>query len=145
MLNACFERAEKVWSKTEIIKVKFTGDEIMLVFATADAAARCAVGINREMRELLKPYGLSAGTGVHCGQLVEGLIGSEEIKAYDIIGDAVNTAKRICDAAAGGEVLISESVYAEIADHATVSETRKLSVKGKAEPLIVYALEDMRE
>jgi class 3 adenylate cyclase len=145
MLNACFERAEKVWSKTEIIKVKFTGDEIMLVFATADAAARCAVGINSAMRELLKPYGLSAGTGVHCGQLVEGLIGSEEVKAYDIIGDAVNTAKRICDAAAGGEVLISESVYAEIADKATVSETKKLSVKGKAEPLIVYALEDVRQ
>jgi class 3 adenylate cyclase len=41
MLNAFFETAERVWSNTEIIKVKFTGDEVMLVFATTDIAAQC--------------------------------------------------------------------------------------------------------
>ncbi len=145
MLNAYFETAERVWSNTEIIKVKFTGDEVMLVFATTDIAAQCALDLNRETWELLKSYGLSAGTGVHSGQVVEGLMGSEDVKGYDIIGDAVNTAKRICDVAEGGEVLISQSVYEKIGDRATVLETRKISVKGKTEPLIVYALQDVRQ
>jgi class 3 adenylate cyclase len=77
--------------------------------------------------------------------VVEGLMGSGDVKGYDIIGDAVNTAKRICDVAAGGEVLISQSVYKEIGDRAIILETRKISVKGKTEPLIVYALQDVRQ
>jgi hypothetical protein len=48
---------------------------------------------------------------VHYGELVEGLIGGEKLRSYDIIGDTVNTAKRLFDKATGGELLGSESVF----------------------------------
>jgi adenylate cyclase len=44
------------------------------------------------------------------GSVVEGLLGSTNIRFYDAIGDTVNTAKRIENAAQAGQVLISERV-----------------------------------
>lgn len=138
MLNAYFETAEMLWANSEVIKVKHTADEIMAVFPTADAALHTALQLREQIGNFLKSYGLSAGIGVHRGPLVEGLIGSQDVKTYDIIGDTVNTAKRICDHAAGGEVLISHECYSKISQSLEILEPRLITVKGKREALQVY-------
>lgn len=97
MLNAYFETAEEVWKKSDVIKVKHTGDEIMAIFPTAWRATPVALALREKIDGLLSRYGLAAGIGVHQGELVEGLIGSKDVKAYDVIGDTVNTGKRISD------------------------------------------------
>lgn len=76
------------------------------------------------------------------GLLVEGLLGSAGVKFYDVIGDTVNTAKRIESAAQSGEVLISENVYNKMGQAVRVGTKREINVKGKAKPLVVYPLED---
>ncbi|MDD2815855.1 MAG: adenylate/guanylate cyclase domain-containing protein [Thiotrichaceae bacterium] len=53
-------------------------------------------------------------------------MGSHKVKAYDIIGDTVNTAKRICDAAARGELLISEQAYDTLLTQPKSEELRAL-------------------
>ncbi len=145
MLNAYFEAAERVWSDSSAIKTKFTGDEVMIVFPTERAAAEAALELRRQIGPYLKQYRLSAGIGLHSGPLVEGLLGSKEVKGYDVIGDTVNTAQRLCDAAAGGEILISQAVFAALGRPASVLEPRQIMVKGKSEPLIVYPLQELRD
>lgn len=140
MLNAYFEMAEEIWSDSSAIKVELTGDEVMLVFPTEEAAVKAAIELRRKVGVFLSTYNLSAGIGINSGPLIEGLLGSKEIKGYSVVGDTVNTAKRICDAAEGGEILISKSVYDAIGSGFAISEKRSITAKGKAEPLRIYSL-----
>jgi adenylate cyclase len=73
--------------------------------------------------------------------MVEGLLGSKEIKFYDVIGDTVNTAKRIEARAGVGEVLISEAVRIALGTTFRAGPKRQITVKGKDEPIIIYPLE----
>lgn len=138
MLNAYFEIAEQYFEEANVIKVKHTGDEILAVFASPEDGLRTVVQLRDAMLEFLPQYELSAGIGVHSGPLVEGLIGSREVKAYDIIGDTVNTGKRICDQAAGGEILLSQDCYEKLRTSVEVGEPRDIVAKGKQESLRVY-------
>lgn len=101
-MNAYYEAAEPVWHHYQAIKVKFTADEIMLVFADAATAVDAAREMLKAVDEALAPHALKVGIGVHLGPVVEGLMGASEYKGYDLLGDSVNTAKRLCDNAAGG-------------------------------------------
>lgn len=138
MINAYCETAEQCWEHSDAIKVKLTGDEIMIVFQTPSNAIQVAIQLKQAISQLLKHYDLSIGIGIHTGLLVEGLLGSNRVKTYDIIGDTVNTAKRICDTATRDEVLISETVYQAL--HPSTTQARQVKVKGKAEPITVFPL-----
>ncbi len=141
MLNTYFETAEDVWLDAGAIKAKLTGDEVMAVFPGAAQALRGAQGLRAAIGPVLRRYGLQAGAGVHVGPLVEGLVGSRHLKGYDVLGDTVNTAKRICDMAPGGAVLISEAVLR--GEPATpVGPAMTVDLKGKTEPLTVYPLSE---
>lgn len=140
LLNQYFETGEKVWARYPVIKTKHNADEILLVFSDPGSAVKAALDLRQESRKLLGSFGLSAGIGIHYGDVVEGLIGSGEIKGYDVIGDVVNTAKRICDQAAGGEILISHEIFQALDPGVQVGEPRELSVRGKDFPLTVYGL-----
>lgn len=139
-LNGYYEAAEPVVWRHGAIKLKFSADEVLAVFAEPVQAAACARELRQHTRQALSPWGLAAGIGLHWGAVVEGLLGSSGIKGYDVIGDTVNTAKRIESAAAGGEVLVSEAVRAALEPGARVGELRALVVKGKEAPLLVCPL-----
>ena len=94
----------------------------------------------RERLSALAPCGLMAGIGVHSGPVVEGLLGSAGLKGYDVIGDTVNTAKRIEGAAGGGEVLVSDPVRVALDPVTKLGERREVVAKGKEVPIAVYPL-----
>jgi adenylate cyclase len=141
MLNAYFDTAAQFLPEQRVIKVKHTGDEILAVFATPAEALQTMVPLRGAITIFLSAYGLAAGIGIHSGPLVEGLIGSQEVKAYDIIGDTVNTGKRICDQASGGEILISYACYERLKDLVATSEPRSITAKGKKESILVYPVQ----
>jgi class 3 adenylate cyclase len=58
------------------------------------------------------PTGL--GIGIAAGEAILGNIGSPHYMSYTIIGDAVNTASRLVQAAKPGEILVSGSVHETI-------------------------------
>lgn len=145
MLNSYFEAAEQVWLRFATIKAKLSGDEIMVIFSTEEDASRAALELRKEIAPFLRAYGLDIGIGLYTGPLVEGLMGSKDVKGYDVVGDTVNTANRICDAASDGEILISKSIYKAVSRLAVVLEPRHIMVKGKDEPLTVYSLQDIRD
>jgi adenylate cyclase len=139
-LNAYYQAAEPVVWRHGAIKLKFSADEILAVFPDPRNAAACALELRTQTRQALAPWTLGAGIGVHSGAVVEGLLGSSGIKGYDVIGDTVNTAKRIEGAAGGGEVLVSESVRRVLDPHTPLGERREVVAKGKEAPIAVYPL-----
>lgn len=138
MLNRYYDGAEKCLADCGVIQLKYTADEIMAFFASTPEAVRAALMLQHAMGDTLSGYGLRAGAGIHYGPVVEGLFGSSELKRYDIIGDTVNTAKRICSAAAGGELLVSGQAFETAEGTMQSLETREIFAKGKSRPLEVH-------
>jgi PAS domain S-box-containing protein len=134
---------------------KFMGDAVMAWFNApvpqADhvlRAARAALGIRKALQKLqgeIKPeYQLSFGVGIHVGEAVLGLVGTEKRLEYTAIGDCVNTTKRIQENSGPGQILISDEAYQRIASHVVVQEVAPVVAKGKREPLRVVELMDLR-
>jgi class 3 adenylate cyclase len=79
-------------------EVKTTGDGFLATFDATARALRCATDIVAGAREL----GLELRAGVHTGEV--------ENRGDDLGGLAVSIAKRVCDLAESGQVLVSETV-----------------------------------
>jgi class 3 adenylate cyclase len=79
-------------------EVKTTGDGFLATFDATGRALRCAV----EILAGAKDIGLDLRAGIHSGDV--------EVRGDDIAGLAVTIAKRVCDLAGPGQVLVSETV-----------------------------------
>ncbi|MBI4670046.1 MAG: adenylate/guanylate cyclase domain-containing protein [Chloroflexi bacterium] len=140
LLSQYYQVAEAVLNQFPIIKSKLSADEVLVVFSSADDALAAAAKLREQICGLLAPMQLGVGIGVHAGPVVEGLLGSGDVKFYDVIGDTVNTAKRIESQARAGEVLISQTVHDLALAPLQPGAAQEISVKGKTEPLTVYAI-----
>lgn len=139
-LNAYYAAAEPVLRRHAAIKLKFSADEVLAVFAAPADAVACAGALRETTHDVLSRWSLRAGIGLHAGPVVEGLLGSEGVKGYDVVGDTVNTAKRIESAAGGDEVLVSGALLQLLPGGVAVGPRRDLVAKGKQAPLEVYPL-----
>jgi class 3 adenylate cyclase len=83
-------------------EVNTTGDGFLATFDATGRALRCAV----EVVAGAKDIGLDLRAGVHTGEV--------EARGGDLGGLAVTIAKRVCDLAEPGQVLISETVRAHM-------------------------------
>lgn len=140
LLNRYYALAEGVFAQHQVVKFKFTADEVMAVFLNPDDALNCALSLRQQERSILEAQGLDIGIGLHTGDLVEGLLGSPQLKFYDVIGDTVNTANRIERLAGPGEVWISEDLRAHLAVGQPVKDTQIISLKGKQQPMQIHRL-----
>jgi len=124
---------------------KFMGDAIMALWGApiaheddADRAMRCALEkLNLKWREEGRPE-LGIGIGINFGEVFAGNIGSDRRLEYTVIGDAVNTAKRLCDNAGAKEILISEPFYQQLKQPPRVDPLEPINVKGKSKQVPVY-------
>ena len=79
-------------------EVKTTGDGFLATFDATGRALRCAVDVLAGAQDI----GLDLRAGVHTGEI--------EVRGDDIAGLAVTIARRVCDMAGPGQVLVSETV-----------------------------------
>ena len=122
---------------------KFLGDAVMAWFNAPIPqpdhqlrAVRTALAIRAAIQRLqykLPPeFHLSFGVGIHFGEAVLGLVGTEKRMEYTAIGDSINTAKRIQENSAAGQILISEPVYAAVSDKVDVRHVESDPGQGQA-------------
>ena len=138
---------------------KFIGDAAMIVFGAPRAdkdhrlqAMSCANAIRlvasriNEKRENKGLNRINLRVGVNSGLMQAGILGSEYRMEYTVVGDAVNLASRLCDAAQPGEALVSESVYNNGFYTEVKTENAGLvAVKGKEEMVNVYRIQSVNE
>lgn len=140
--------AEAVLSQEGTVD-KFLGDAVMAWFNApipqADHTLRAvkAALLMREAvealyQELPEDSQLAFGVGIHYGDAVLGLIGTDRRLEYTAISDSVNTAKRIQENSARNQILISKEAYERVQDNVEAKEHASMSVKGKSQPVEVY-------
>jgi adenylate cyclase len=146
LLNRFYQAANGALVPLSAIVDKMIGDEVMAFFTpmTTDhrkkavqAAVRIlqAVGGGNDGR----PW-LPVGIGVHAGQAYVGRVGGRDISDLTALGDTVNTASRLQAEAKAGEIVLSEAIYADVADQYPDLEQRTLVLRGRQEPLQVRVL-----
>ena len=128
---------------------KFMGDAIMAWFNAPIPqpdhtlrAVKTALIIRESIENLYKELPADAhlafGVGIHYGDAVLGLIGTEKRLEYTAISDSVNTAKRIQENSAKNQILISRAAYERVKDDIKVKPHAEMPVKGKSYPLEVF-------
>jgi adenylate cyclase len=69
-----------------------------------------------------------------------GNVGAGVVKDFTAVGDVVNTAARLQDAASAGEIVVSEAVYERISRRYPKAAPTRLDLRGKAEPVLARVL-----
>jgi class 3 adenylate cyclase len=91
---------------------------------------------------------LGVGVGICAGEAIIGNVGSEHYASYTIIGNPVNTAARLMQMAAAGEVLICGPVFERIRDLLSghrVAGRGDVALRGRSEPIPVFAVQASAE
>ncbi|MFN2425832.1 MAG: adenylate/guanylate cyclase domain-containing protein [Candidatus Binatia bacterium] len=142
---------------------KFIGDAALVVFGlleddgaeqvaerAAVAALRCALGLEERLRELNVRRAeagkdpLAVTIAIHSGEVVAGVIGSPDRHEYTVVGDTVNVAARLQQAAKdfGGIVASAESCALARAGgfDVPVRSSDSVSLRGRREPVVLNAI-----
>ena len=130
---------------------KFIGDAVMAQWGApigsaddADQAMAAALEMMSELRKLNEAWSsqgrptLEIGIGLNYGEAFAGNIGSERRLEFTVIGDTVNTASRLCGAAAPAEVLISDDMRKALTSPPPLDECPPMELKNKSQPVKVF-------
>lgn len=121
MLNRFFEVVVTAVNREGGWVNKFEGDAALCIFGAPDVdedhAVKALEAATRMRADLaavqLGSERLGAGIGVASGSVIAGFLGTPERYEYTVIGDSVNLAARLCDAAktVPGRTLISRETF----------------------------------
>jgi class 3 adenylate cyclase len=147
-LQAIFDRFDALADMYGVQKVRKTANEFYLVAAglpnqeilpTAEDRACGIVAYGFAMVTIMHMLNLelkkhdvefSVQVGIHSGSAIAGIIGHKTVQ-YDLCGDAVNTAARMCSASLPDHVHVSEATY-ELVRHRFGAVCRgEKDIKGK--------------
>ena len=152
MLNNVFARLMVECDREGGYLDKTVGDQLMVLFGVPKAheddparAVRAALGMQDAMNDLAAVMLDKVGTtcklhiGINTGLVVWGQVGPQGRAVPTVIGDAVNLASRLQSVSEGGKTFVSESVYLRTRQLFDYEALSPISVKGKPEPIPVYA------
>ncbi len=131
---------------------RFAGDGFMVFFNDPvlqvdhiARAAQMALAMRSDVERLRmhwgsRGYDMHIGMGIHTGYATCGFIGYEGRRDYGVIGNVTNLAARLSDAAAGGEILITQRVSSELTNDYQSEPVGQIELKGFAQRQLVYRL-----
>lgn len=124
---------------------KFLGDGVMALFLPSFTDKQHARRGLNAARRILREAELPIGVGVNTGQAFTGFLGpSEEVSGFTAVGDAVNVAHRLGEAAGAGELMVGEDDLAADAPQSSEPgeawEQREVQVKGRDQPVRAWRL-----
>ena len=154
-LNRCFFEFDKIIDKHGLEKIKTIGDAYMCAggipapnttnpvdIVNAALEIKAFMENLRQEREARGQDYWELRIGIHTGPVVAGVVGKNKF-AYDIWGDAVNTASRMESSGIPGKVNISGTTYALVKDHFDCHHRGKIQAKNKGE-IDMYIVENGR-
>ena len=106
-------------------------------------ATRCALDLMAECGGL--PFISMQRIGVTVGRVFAGPVGSPERHDYTTMGDSINLSARLMQNAADDQVLLETAVRQMLGSEFEVTDLGQIGVKGKSEPIPVFAAERVRE
>jgi len=134
---------------------QIVGDGLMAIFGAPvpreDHRLR-AVQAARQMVELIRLFNveqtargkveIQIGVGIASGEVIAGYTGTLHRATYTCVGDTVNVAARLeaQTKELGRPILIDENTRAGLGDAVVVEAQGELPLKGKADPVKVYAV-----
>jgi adenylate cyclase len=134
---------------------KYMGDAIMAFWGApihfpdhAQHACRCALKMLVKLKELQEEYRskglpeIDIGIGLNTGEMSVGNMGSDTVRSYTVMGDAVNLGSRLegINKQYGTRIIISEFTHQAIQDTFVTREVDWVRVKGKAQPVRIFEL-----
>ena len=127
---------------------KHIGDAVMALFGAPRAheddairAVRAALDIHEALRHLTGlPQPLIAHIGIASGEVVAGMMTRVEARDYTVLGDAVNLAARLVDAAGPAQTLLSDPVYMALRGYGQCEAMGARTFKGIDSPIKVWRL-----
>lgn len=151
MLNSFYELTTQVILESGGTVLKFVGDEVFAVWGAPlpvenhpQVALECAMEIQRRVTELdeeladLRLPPIAFGIGMNSGDVVAAHVGGGKRRQYDIVGDTVNLASRLCGQAGKGEIVIPESMKDRLSDAPETEFMGAVALKGLDEPVPLY-------
>ncbi|MEC4895249.1 MAG: adenylate/guanylate cyclase domain-containing protein [Oscillatoria sp. PMC 1051.18] len=138
-LNNIFSTFDRLTEKHGLEKIKTIGDAYMVVGGVptakpnhAEAIAQMALDMQQVMNQFNAAHvtNLNIRIGINTGSVIAGVIGTKKF-AYDLWGDAVNTASRMESHGIPGTIQVSQTTYALLRDKFLFEERGAIEVKGK--------------
>lgn len=143
MINSYFDAIISAIDSNNATVDKIIGDEVMALYGAPvyykDHAFR-AIKTSLDQIENLKALQIEmkkqgkkmpdCGIGVNTGEMIVGNIGSETRQDYTVLGSSVNLSARLCGAAQGGQVLMTESTLMDLIDNLPKGWEFSLSNRG---------------
>jgi class 3 adenylate cyclase len=152
-LNTVFDRTIALVNRNHGIIHQLLGDGFMALFGAPFSrgndcrnALNAALAIVEAVRDACTQNHLpptKVGIGLHAGEVVAGLVGSNIHKEYKVTGDVVNLAARIekMTKQYDAQVLVSEAVWDALdATNLTAEPLGEVAVRGREEPVRLYRL-----
>jgi len=148
MLNSYFDVIVKEIIAQNGYVDKFIGDAVLAVFRNEfhlDRAIDACLAVRTQIEKIQPdPNGLGfrpkVSIGIHSGEMICGNIGSASLRRldYTVIGDVVNTAERLHQAAEEGQIIIAASSYEKIKQSFHCNKLNEVQLKHKAQPVQIY-------
>ncbi len=152
-INAYLRRVSPVITENHGFIDQYYGDGVMALFpGRADNAVRAAIAMHKAVEEYNREreqdgfFPVGIGVGLHIGDLMLGIIGSEDRLQGAVVADVVNLAARIegLTRVYGSYITISEAVLLHLKEPGAYNHRfiDRVQVKGKATPVTVYEVFD---
>lgn len=154
IINVCFDRLVPIVEAHQGVIDQFVGDAIVALFGAPVAheddpaqACRAALAMMDAIAQVNIERGLDLGLhiGINSGTVVSGGVGSRGRQQYSVLGDAVNMAARLQDAAERGEIFVGAETEKLTRAQFEFVARGTMPFKGKSEPQPVFQLVAARE
>jgi adenylate cyclase len=139
----------------------YIGDGIMAIFGAPEradeqdqawSAVQAAIamrdqarGMAARIRDRGVPADLQIRVGINAGYCTVGVFGSDFLRAYKVVGFAVNMAARLQTEATPGSILCGYRTYALVRDRVRAVEREPLKLKGAARPVEAWEILDLEK